>query len=654
MFDFIQSKLNIMKATKSFNLLFTVFIFLLTTSLNAQINEGTIKGKVYEVNKKRPVLNASIRISSVDSKIVKNTLSDSLGNYEVTGLKPGKYNIKVQSPNHQIFRRSNIVVEAGKVTVRDVKMETHQEVPDIEEVDDISIIENKEESKSERDYKVNRKKSYSYNNASSPVNSGVGGGYYHEDPTIHNTESYNSITENGFKASVAEPLSTFSVDVDAASYSNTRRFILNGQKPEKGAVRVEEMINYFNYDYPDPDNNQPFSITTEVGDCPWSKNKLVHVGLQGKRIDKSDLPPSNLVFLLDVSGSMNNANKLPLLKKSFSLLVNELTDRDKVAIVVYAGAAGLVLKPTKGSDGTTIMEALEKLSAGGSTAGGKGIELAYKTCQDNFIKGGNNRVILATDGDFNVGMSSDDAMEQLIVKKRESGIFLTCLGFGTGNYKDSKMETLADKGNGNYAYIDNLFEAKKVLVTEMGATLLTIAKDVKIQVEFNPAVIESYRLVGYENRLLNNEDFNDDKKDAGEIGAGHSVTALYEVVLKGEGDGKTGVDPLKYQNSETNTAFNNEMLTVKFRYKAPDGDKSKLIERTLPNKVVTTDKLSDNFNFSAAVAEFGMLLRDSEYKGTATFDHCLNLAAKAKGKDKNGYRAEFLRLVDAAKVVYNS
>ncbi len=643
-----------MKATKSFNLLLTVFIFLFTTSLNAQINEGTIKGNVYEVNKKRPVFNASIRISSVDSKIVKNTLSDSLGKYEVTGLKPGKYSIKVQSPNHQIFRRSNIVVEAGKVTVRDVKMETHQEVPDIEEVDDISIIENKEESKSERDYKVKRNKSYSYNNASAPANSGVGGGYYHEDPTIHNTESYNSITENGFKASVAEPLSTFSVDVDAASYSNTRRFILNGQKPEKGAVRVEEMINYFNYDYPDPDNNQPFSITTEVGDCPWSKNKLVHVGLQGKRIDKSDLPPSNLVFLLDVSGSMNNANKLPLLKKSFSLLVNELTDRDKVAIVVYAGAAGLVLKPTKGSDGTTIMEALEKLSAGGSTAGGKGIELAYKTCQENFIKGGNNRVILATDGDFNVGMSSDDAMEQLIVKKRESGIFLTCLGFGTGNYKDSKMETLADKGNGNYAYIDNLFEAKKVLVTEMGATLLTIAKDVKIQVEFNPAVIESYRLVGYENRLLNNEDFNDDKKDAGEIGAGHSVTALYEVVLKGEGDGKTGVDPLKYQNSETNTAFNDEMLTVKFRYKAPDGDKSKLIERTLPNKVMDADKLSDNFNFSAAVAEFGMLLRDSEYKGTATFDHCLNLAAKAKGKDKNGYRAEFLRLVDAAKVVYNS
>jgi Ca-activated chloride channel family protein len=351
---------------------------------------------------------------------------------------------------------------------------------------------------------------------------------------------------------------------------------------------------------------------------------------------------------------MNNANKLPLLKKSFSLLVNELTDQDKVSIVVYAGAAGLVLEPTKGSDGTKIMESLEKLRAGGSTAGGAGIELAYKTCQANFIKGGNNRVILATDGDFNIGMSSDASMEELIVKKRETGIFLTCLGFGTGNFKDSKMETLADKGNGNYAYIDNLFEAKKVLVSEMGATLLTIAKDVKIQVEFNPEIIESYRLVGYENRLLNNEDFNDDTKDAGEIGAGHSVTAMYEVVLKGEGTGdiKPDVDPLKYQTSDNKTQFGDEMLTVKFRYKAPDGDKSKLIERTLANKIISESSLSNNFNFAAAVAEFGMLLRDSENKGTATFDHVLKLAAKSKGKDKNGYRAEFLRIVDASKVVY--
>lgn len=640
-----------MRATKSIHkTLLTFFIVLFTFAGFSQMNAGTIEGKVYESSSNRPIINANVRITGMDSKITKNVVSDSLGKYRVSDLKPGKYEIKVQAVNYPPFRRSNIVVVAGKTTVRDAKLQT-LEFPNV--IEDNEVIVNSESPSVSKDYKVKRNKSDSYNNISTASGSSVGGGYY-EDPTNYNTESYNSITENGFKASVAEPLSTFSVDVDAASYSNTRRFILNGQKPEKGAVRVEEMINYFNYDYEDPDNNDPFSITTEVGDCPWSKNKLIHVGLQGKRIDKSDLPPSNLVFLLDVSGSMNSANKLPLLKKSFSLLVGELTDRDKVAIVVYAGAAGMVLKPTKGSDGTTILEALEKLSAGGSTAGGKGIELAYKTCQDNFIKGGNNRVILATDGDFNVGMSSDDAMEQLIVKKRESGIFLTCLGFGTGNFKDSKMETLADKGNGNYAYIDNLFEAKKVLVTEMGATLLTIAKDVKIQVEFNPAVIESYRLVGYENRLLNNEDFNDDKKDAGEIGAGHSVTALYEVVLKGEGDGKTGVDPLKYQSNESTTKFNDEMLTVKFRYKAPDGDKSKLIERTLANKIVSSDKLSNNFNFSAAVAEFGMLLRDSEYKGTATFDDCLKLAASSKGADKNGYRAEFLRLVDAAKTVYKS
>ena len=620
-----------------------------------QLKTGTIEGKVYEVNKKRPVANASIRITGMGFKLTKNTLSDSIGNYKFSDLTPGRYEIKIQSPNHPIFRRSNIVVKGGETTVRDAKME-QLAVPDIIEVN--NELDAAEDVVISRDYlkKDSRKMNeYSASPSYSQSIGGNSGAYYQEEP-LHNTESYNTIDENVFKIAQTSPLSTFSVDVDAASYSNVRRFILSGNKPDKGAVRVEEMINYFNYDYEDPKNNDPFSITTEVGECPWSENKLVHIGLQGKRIDKSDLPPSNLVFLLDVSGSMNNANKLPLLKKSFSLLVNELTDQDKVSIVVYAGAAGLVLEPTKGSDGTKILESLEKLRAGGSTAGGAGIELAYKTAQANFIKGGNNRVILATDGDFNIGMSSDASMEELIVKKRETGIFLTCLGFGTGNFKDSKMETLADKGNGNYAYIDNLLEAKKVLVSEMGATLLTIAKDVKIQVEFNPNVIESYRLVGYENRLLNNEDFNDDTKDAGEIGAGHSVTAMYEVVLKGEGDAtnKPDVDPLKYQTSDNKTEFGDEMLTVKFRYKAPDGDKSKLIERTLANKITADKSLSNNFNFAAAVAQYGMLLRDSEHKGNSTFDDVLSLAAKSKGKDKNGYRAEFLRIVDATKVVYGS
>jgi Ca-activated chloride channel family protein len=362
-----------------------------------------------------------------------------------------------------------------------------------------------------------------------------------------------------------------------------------------------------------------------------------------------------LVFLLDVSGSMNQPNKLPLLKKSFQMLVNELGDKDKIAIVVYAGAAGVVLESTYANNSTKILEALEGLSAGGSTAGGQGIELAYKVAQDNFIKGGNNRVILATDGDFNIGMSSDDAMENLIVKKRETGIFLTCLGFGTGNFKDSKMEALADKGNGNYAYIDNILEAKKVLVTEMGATLLTIAKDVKIQVEFNPALISSYRLIGYENRMLAVEDFNDDKKDAGEIGAGHSVTALYEVVLKGtEIESELPiVDPLKYQEElKEKSKFGNELLTVKFRYKNPDGEVSKLIVRSLDNDFTEWSKLSNNFKFSAAVAGFGMLLRESDYKGTILFDRVIEIASQSKGADLNGFRSEFIQLVRAAKVVY--
>jgi len=471
----------------------------------------------------------------------------------------------------------------------------------------------------------------------------------------HNTESYSAINENGFKNVSVNPLSTFSVDVDAASYSNVRRYLTQGNKPPIDAVRVEELINYFEYDYPNPTDEIPFSISTEIGDCPWNnKNKLVHIGLQAQRIKTKDLPPNNLVFLIDVSGSMNSENRLPLLIKSFKLLVNELRAEDRVAIVVYAGAAGVVLEPTPGSQKDKILASLESLRAGGSTAGGKGIQLAYSVARENFMKDGNNRVIIATDGDFNVGVSSDAEMQRLIEKERESGIFLTCLGYGMGNYKDSKLETLANKGNGNYAYIDNLLEAKKVLVTEMGGTLLTLAKDVKIQVEFNPMVVESYRLIGYENRLLNAEDFNDDKKDAGEIGAGHSVTALYEIILKGDGNAPE-VDPLRYQtNNKNESALSNEMLTVKFRYKKPDGDKSMLVERNLANKITTWKELSDNFKFSAAVASFGMLLRESEHKGNLTFDDVAKWAKESKGNDKHGYRAEFIRLVELAKSIYET
>ncbi|MEQ8687183.1 MAG: VWA domain-containing protein [Imperialibacter sp.] len=468
-------------------------------------------------------------------------------------------------------------------------------------------------------------------------------------PVIHNTEGYATIHENVFHQPVNEPLSTFSIDVDAASYSNMRRFLSQGQKPPVDAVRIEEMVNYFDYDYPQPEGNDPFSINTELSYAPWnSKHYLVHIGLQGKVIPTDNLPPSNLVFLIDVSGSMSDPNKLPLLKSSFKLLTEQLRPVDKVAIVVYAGAAGLVLPPTSGSDKQTIMEAFDKLQAGGSTAGGAGIHLAYKTALENLVEGGNNRVILATDGDFNVGESSDASMERLIEQKRNDGIFLTVLGFGMGNYKDSKMEILADKGNGNYAYIDNILEAKKVLVNEFGGTLFTIAKDVKIQVEFNPAKVQAYRLIGYENRLLNKEDFNDDKKDAGELGSGHTVTALYEIIPVGVNSSFLPVDPLKYQQNTVvpDAVKTNELMTVKLRYKQPDGNTSKLLVNTIMDKPAA--KTSENYRWSAAVAGFGMMLRNSEFKGDITYDQVVSLATEAKGQDKNGYRIEFINLVKSA------
>lgn len=465
----------------------------------------------------------------------------------------------------------------------------------------------------------------------------------------HNTEEYATIHENGFKKVLDNALSTFSIDVDAASYSNMRRFINNGQLPPKDAVRIEEMINYFNYAYKNPSGNDPFSINTEVAKAPWNdKHLIAQIGLQGKKIELDNLPASNIVFLLDVSGSMSAPNKLPLLKSSFKLLVNELRPQDKVSIVVYAGAAGLVLEPTDGNDKKKIMDALDKLQAGGSTAGGAGIQLAYKIAKEQFVEGGNNRVIIATDGDFNVGASSNASMERLIEEKRGEGVFLTVLGFGMGNYKDSKMEILADKGNGNYAYIDNMKEAKKVLVNEFGGTMFTIAKDVKIQVEFNPAVVQAYRLIGYENRMLNNEDFNDDKKDAGELGSGHTVTALYEIIPVGvASEFVKDIDPLKYQsNTSQVTTDSDELLTVKFRYKEPDGNKSKLITQVVKNQI---RKSSDNLDWSMAVAGFGMLLRDSEYKGDLNYSDVMALAKSSKGEDEFGYRSEFLELVDLAK-----
>ena len=476
--------------------------------------------------------------------------------------------------------------------------------------------------------------------------------YRHISPTYYyNTESYAHIDENDFQLVSESPLSTFAIDVDRASYANVRRFIEDGQRPPIDAVRIEEMINYFPYEWEEVQGEHPFAVTTEVWEAPWKpEHRLVRIGLRAPSIDTDDLPPGNLVFLIDVSGSMESPDKLPLLKKAFALLVEQLRAEDRVAIAVYAGAAGLVLPSTPGDAREEILAALENLRAGGSTAGGAGIRLAYQIARESYIDGGNNRVILATDGDFNVGASSDGEMVRLIEKERESGVFLTVLGFGTGNLKDSKMEQIADHGNGNFHYVDSLLEARKVLVEEMGGTLLTLAKDVKVQVEFNPSLAAGYRLIGYENRLLDAEDFNDDTEDAGELGAGHTVTALYEVVPAGLPVPGGSVDDLRYQPEDGETAvesgFDEELMYVKVRYKDPDGSVSRLMAQPVAEAAAGP---STDFRFAAAVAGFGMLLRDSPHVGDYTLDDVIGLAEQGQEHDPRGYRGEFLRLVETVR-----
>ena len=480
---------------------------------------------------------------------------------------------------------------------------------------------------------------------------GMSPGFFQErNPVDYNTEDYDNITDNRFLRTAENPLSTFSIDVDAASYSNIRRYVNRGERPPAGAVRIEEMINYFKYDYPQPKGEDPFSFYTEMSDAPWNpQHKLIMIGMQGEKIATEKLPNSNIVFLIDVSGSMQGALKLPLVKASMKMLTDQLRENDRVSIVVYAGAAGLVLPPTNGNDKLKIKNAIDELEAGGSTAGGEGIKLAYKTAREHFIKNGNNRVILCTDGDFNVGASSDDAMITLIENERKSGVYLTVLGYGMGNYKDNKMQKLADKGNGNHAYIDGMDEARKVLVNEFGGTLFTIAKDVKLQVEFNPVHVQGYRLIGYENRMLNKEDFNNDKKDAGELGSGHTVTALYEIIPAGlKSEWLEDVGPLKYQQEKmpVKVSNHNEVMTVKFRYKKPGEETSRLIVKTVENKRVLLKNTSDDFRFAAAVAEWGMLLRDSEFKSASSYAQVISLAKGAKGRDEEGYRKEFIKMVE--------
>ncbi|OAN64630.1 hypothetical protein A8B79_00345 [Balneola sp. EhC07] len=591
-----------------------------------------VQGTVIDADTQQPIVGATIILKEETI----NETSDADGNFEFF-VEPGNYILEVQYIG---FKKSGRLIMVPKSGLGNLIISLDPDVITLEEQIVISDAIQTKQLETPPGF-AGRVNSYSARSIPFP-------------PSNFNTEEYAEISENTFKWATKTPLSTFSIDVDGASYSNVRRMIMDGRLPVKDAVRVEELINYFNYDYEHPGGEHPFSVNTEVGKAPWNPDhQLVQIGIQGEQIEADDLPPSNLVFLLDVSGSMNSYDKLPLLKKGFKLLTNQLREDDYVSIVVYAGSSGLVLPPTSGADKETILEALNKLSAGGSTAGASGIKQAYQVAKEHFKENGNNRIILATDGDFNVGVSSNSELVDLIEEKRDQGIFLSVLGFGSGNLKDSKMEQIANNGNGNYYYIDNLLEAKKVLVSEMGGTLHTIAKDVKIQVEFNPQNVKAYRLIGYENRLLADEDFNNDKKDAGELGSGHTVTALYEVVPHGVDIDSclSDIDPLKYQTPTTPVnGFDDELMTVKLRYKQPDGEKSQLLSQII--KRSDRSELSENLKFASSVASFGMILRDSKFKGNSSFEMVQQLAKESKGVDENGYRAEFIKIVELAELLY--
>ena len=600
--------------------------------IDTKTSTGSIDGRVEFEGV--PLSGATIRLLGAASQAT--TVSQTDGTFSLTEIPPGRYTLEASLPGMKTVTTESRV--AAGSTDRVVII---MSLPSLAE--EITVPAVKTQGAPIAVSGLARMESASVGYSPSMIFPGT-------FPAPMNTEEYGSIEESGFRLARTAPVSTFSIDVDTASYSNIRRMLNHGQSPPRDAVRIEELINYFDYDYPEP-RNEPFSVTTEIGEAPWAPaHRLVQIGIQGRRIDTSRMPPNNLTFLLDVSGSMQSHDKLPLLVSSLRLLVDAMRPQDRIAIVVYAGSEGLLLPSTSGEHKGLILSRLASLEAGGSTAGAAGIRLAYQTARSSYQRNANNRVILATDGDFNVGVSSESELVRMIETERESGIFLSVLGFGTGNIKDNKMEALADKGNGNYAYIDSLQEARKVLVSEMGGTLLTIAKDVKIQVEFNPAKVGAYRLIGYENRMLANEDFNDDRKDAGELGAGHSVTALYEIVPAGMERNVASVDPLRYQSTApTETAFGDELLQLKLRYKEPQGSRSQLIQRTVRDSTQSVYAASANFRFAAAVAGFGMLLRDSEHKGTATWESVAALASSARGEDAEGYRAGFLDLVRQAR-----
>ena len=579
---------------------------------------GTITGRVTDANKGQPLPGANVTIDSLSL----GTATGKQGQFRLSNVPAGTHIVSVSFVGYSSTQKT-VTVEAGKtIQISFALSPTAQDMQDMNEV----VVT-------------------SYGRAPGQVRQRA-------RPSQWNTEDYAPIESNDFRAVSDHPLSTFAIDVDGASYTNTRRFIRDGERPPKDAVRIEEFLNYFQYDYPAPaaEDEHPFAATMEAGPAPWhEKHRLVHVGIQGQRVPRAERPPSNLVFLVDVSGSMRSPRKLPLLKKGFRMLAKQLRPEDRVAMVVYAGSSGIVLESTPGTETDSIKQAITRLEAGGSTAGAAGIRQAYQLAEENYIEEGINRVILATDGDFNVGVSSDGALQRMVEQKREGGTALTVLGFGTGNIKDNKMETLANHGNGNYYYVDSATEARRVLVDQLGSTLQTIAKDVKVQVEFNPAEVAAYRLIGYVNRQLEDEEFADDSTDAGELGAGHSVTALYDVIPRGvesEVDVPT-VGDLKYQETQPSDAAeaSDELLTLKLRYKEPDGDESQLIERPLTQEAANRE-VSPDFPFAAAVAGYGMLLRDSEYKGSLTLDAVRRLAERERGEDPNGTRAGFISLVE--------
>jgi Ca-activated chloride channel family protein len=611
-----------------------VLVCLVSAFLAAQVDLGALRGTVVD-STGLPIPGATVTITGPEKR---STVTDGRGEFSFVKLRSGDYEIETSLTGF-MTARTKASVAPGRIERVTVTLN----VGALTEVVAVAAAPQPATAGA-----AVRMAAGIGGGVAGGVVSGTFDGLPGRYNRAFNTEAYDHIDENRFRRVEVDPLSTFSIDVDTASYANVRRFLTTGTRPPAGAVRTEELINYFRFDYPQPSRDEPFSITTELVSSPWNpRHKLALIGLQGRELTAREPSPRNLVFLIDVSGSMMPQDKLPLVRTAMRMLADVLTERDRVAIVVYAGASGLVLPSTPGDQKERIHSALERLEAGGSTNGAAGIRLAYQTARDNFISGGVNRVVLATDGDFNVGVTNQSELVTLIEQERASGVFLSVLGVGTGNLKDSTMERLADKGNGNYAYLDTVHEARKVLVKEAGGTLETIAKDVKIQVEFNPREVASYRLIGYENRLLKNEDFNDDRKDAGEIGAGHSVTALYEIVPVGVDTSVPGVDPLKYQQEarETRAARSGELLTVKVRYKAPDGDTSRLLTRVLMNKA---SAMTANAGFASAVAEFGMVLRGSPDIGTASFQSAATRARTFKGEDKEGYRAEFIQLADRA------